>query len=44
MISPTLSRRRFIYLSAAGVLAGGGYGLTRVVKRVGDAGARLTSQ
>jgi hypothetical protein len=42
---PTLTRRRFIYLSlAGGVLGGAGFGVTRTVHRVREAAARMTSQ
>jgi hypothetical protein len=37
-----LTRRRFVFLTAAGLLGGGGYALTRAVQRVRDAARRTT--
>jgi hypothetical protein len=39
-----LTRRRFAYLSVAGVLGAGGYGLQRAVRRTREAAARSVSQ
>jgi hypothetical protein len=44
MSARLITRRRFIVLSAAGVLGAGGYGLTRAVQRVRESASRLTSQ
>ena len=37
-----LSRRRFLSLSAVGVLGAGGYGLVSAVQRVRDAARRMS--
>jgi hypothetical protein len=38
----SMSRRRFLFLSALGALGAGGYGLTRTVQKVRDAARRMS--
>jgi hypothetical protein len=40
---PHITRRRFLGLSAVGVVGGGGYGVYREVQRVRETVARLSS-